>query len=193
MKPTDMLMCDHQIILRVIATAEKEVAHIRNTGDIHLQTVREITDFLLNFVDRCHHAKEEQHLFAIMYERGMPLDAGPLAVMRQHHDKGRAHAKALAEALATQGSLSAAAIASVKDNLSNYAALLRAHIDKEDSVLYRLANRLMNDTDQNVLAAAFERVEKGLGTGACEKYRAWSNALPGLPAGRFYAPIAVPA
>ena len=79
MKATEILKHEHQAILLVIAAVEKEVASIEKTGKTHVQTVREMADFLKNFVDRCHHGKEEKHLFVMMHERGMPLKAGPLA------------------------------------------------------------------------------------------------------------------
>jgi hemerythrin-like domain-containing protein len=60
MKATEILKREHQAILLVITAAEKEVASIVKTGRIQAQTVREMADFFKNFVDRCHHAKEEK-------------------------------------------------------------------------------------------------------------------------------------
>ena len=178
MKATDILKHEHQVILLVIGAAEKEVALIGKTGRIHAQTVREMADFLKNFVDRCHHTKEEKHLFALMHERGMPLDVGPLAVMLHEHEQGRGHVRAVAEAVAGKDEPSAAAIGRVKDNLSAYAELLRAHIDKEDHVLYPMADRLLSAADQKVLVEAFDRVEsEEMGEGVHEKYHAWIETL----------------
>ena len=181
MEATEILKHEHQAILLVIAAVEKEVASIEKTGKIHVQTVREIADFLKNFVDRCHHGKEEKHLFAMMHERGMPMENGPLAVMLHEHERGRACVRAVAEAVSGKGAPDAAAIRKAKENLAAYAQLLRAHIDKEDNVLYPMADRLLKPTDQKALAKAFDKVEsEELGAGVHEKYHAWIEKLAGV-------------
>jgi hemerythrin-like domain-containing protein len=177
-KATEILKHEHQAILVVLAAVEKEVASIAKTGKIHVQTVREMADFLKNFVDRCHHGKEERHLFVMLHERGMPMETGPLATMLHEHERGRACVRAIAEAVAGNGSPDAAAILKAKDNLAAYAHLLRAHIDKEDNVLYPMADRLLNAADQNALAEAFDRVEsEEMGEGVHERYHTWIETL----------------
>lgn len=180
MKATEILKHEHQAILIVIAAVEKEVAFIGKTGRIHAQTVREMADFLKNFVDRCHHGKEEKHLFAMLHERGMPMDSGPLAVMLHEHEQGRACVRAVAEAVAGDGAPDATAIRKAKENMAAYAQLLRAHIDKEDNVLYPMADRLLKPADQKTLAQAFDKVEsEEMGEGVHEKYHAWIETLVG--------------
>lgn len=174
MKATEILKQEHQAILLVIAQAEKEVASIEKSGTIHVQRVREMADFFQNFVDRCHHAKEEKHLFVGMQARGLPGDAPPLAVMLYEHEQGRACVRAIAEAVSGTAPPDAAAIQKAKENLAAYARLLRAHIDKENQILYTMADRILTPADQQALAEAFERVEsEELGEGVHEKYHAW--------------------
>ena len=180
MKATEILKHEHQAILLVIAAVEKEVASIEKTGRIHVQTVREMADFLRNLVDRCHHRKEEKHLFVMMQERGMPMETGPLAVMLHEHEQGRARVRAVAEAVAGKGTPDAAAIRKAKENLAAYARLLRAHIDKEDGVLYAMADRILSAHDQKSLCDAFDKVEaEEMGEGVHEKYHAWIETLAG--------------
>ena len=40
-----------------------------------------------NYVDRCHNQKEEQHLFPLLEQRGIPRQSGPLAVMLAEHEQ----------------------------------------------------------------------------------------------------------
>ncbi len=180
MKATEILMHEHQAILLVIDAAEKEVAFMKETGRIHAETIREMADFFKNFADRCHHAKEEKHLFALMHERGMPMEVGPLAVMLDEHEQGRAHVRAVAEAVAGKGEPTADAVRIAEENLAAYAELLRAHIDKEDLILYPMADRLLTPADQEALVDAFDKVEaEELGEGVHEKYHAWIKELVG--------------
>ncbi|MDO8755372.1 MAG: hypothetical protein Q7J80_15850 [Anaerolineales bacterium] len=88
--------------------------------------------------------------------------------------------RAVAEAVTGNGVPDAAAIRKAKKNLVSYARLLRAHIDKEDHVLYPMADRLLKSTDQKTLAQAFDKVEsEELGEGVHEKYHAWIEKLVG--------------
>jgi hemerythrin-like domain-containing protein len=178
MMPTETLKHEHQIILLVLDAAEREVRSIQNSGKVHAEELDRMLDFFRNFADRCHHAKEEELLFVKMQERGMPVRGGPIAVMLQEHDEGRRWVKAVADALPQASSGDASALTSVRSNLLAYVQLLRAHIDKEDNVLYPMADRLFTSEDQQVLTEAFEKVEaEEMGEGVHEKYHQLAHDL----------------
>jgi hemerythrin-like domain-containing protein len=171
MTPTEELKNEHRIILTVLDAAKREIDIIARTGTVREDIVLKLLDFIRNFADACHHAKEEKRLFVKMNERGMPLNAGPLAVMLREHEEGRRMIKAAAEALppAVQGDKRALQI--LKDGLAGYVDLLRAHIGKEDNILYPMADKLLTAYDQKALAEAFARVEaEETGAGVHEKY-----------------------
>jgi len=178
MTPTEILKHEHQVILRVLDAAEKEVASIKKNDTIHTSLVREMADFFRGFVDHCHHTKEEKHLFDLMHQRGMSMTSGPLAVMLREHEQGRACIRAIWEALPEEGEPDATATGKIRENLSAYASLLRSHIDKEDNVLYPMADRLLSRADQEALTSAFDRVEaEEMGEGVHEKYHQWVHKL----------------
>ena len=69
-------------------------------GD-HMTTFRfylDAVDFIRNYADRFHHAKEEDVLFVALVENGMPREHSPVAAMLMEHDQGRAFVKAMEEA-----------------------------------------------------------------------------------------------
>lgn len=178
MKPTETLMHEHQIILLGIGAAEREASHIAATGQIHADRIEQMLDLFPNFADRCHHAKEEKLLFVRMGERGMPAQGGPVAVMLQEHEMGRRFLRAAAEALPGARAGDAAAIAQVRDALGGYARLLRAHIGKEDNILFPMADRLFGEDDQRELEEAFDRVEaEEIGLGVHDKYHQMAHDL----------------
>ncbi len=180
MTPTEELKSEHRIILKVLDAAMREVDTIARTGTVREDVVLKIIDFVRNFADACHHAKEEKRLFVKMSERGMPLNAGPLAVMLHEHEEGRRLVKAAADALplASQGDKHALGI--LKDGLAGYADLLRTHIGKEDNILYPMADTLLTAADQKALTEAFARVEEvETGAGVHEKYHELAEELAG--------------
>ncbi|MGQ9731429.1 MAG: hemerythrin domain-containing protein [Candidatus Zipacnadales bacterium] len=171
MIPTQTLKHEHQIILMVLDAAEREVGRIQDSGTVNADTLEKIVDFFRNFADRCHHAKEETQLFAKMQEHGMPGDRGPIAVMLVEHDEGRRRVRAVAEALPEARRGDALATASITANLLAYVQLLRAHIDKEDNILYPMADQLFTPGDQRALTEAFEKIEaEEIGEGVHDKY-----------------------
>ena len=175
MTPTEELKHEHQIILLVLQRAEQMA---RSQSDLDAAELARIVEFLQGFADRCHHGKEEKHLFTRMAEHGFSFQQGPLAVMMLEHDQGRAHVRALAEALDRAGRGLPLDAAAVKARLGDYAKLLRDHIHKEDHILYPMADSAFSPEDQRALAEAFEKVEREeMGEGAHEKYHALAHRL----------------
>ena len=180
MKATDALKHEHQVILMVLGAAERHARAIAEGGSVDVERVASIVDFVRTFADRCHHAKEEDLLFARMTDRGFPRDVGPVAMMMHEHELGRAYIRAVDGALEAAGRGDAAAARTVGENLSSYARLLRAHINKEDTILYPMADEMLTDEDQAELEAAFARVEReAIGEGVHETYHRLAHELAG--------------
>jgi hemerythrin-like domain-containing protein len=178
MTPTEILKHEHKIVLLVLEGAEREAKIIQEKNSVHAEKIESLVDFFRNFTDRCHHGKEEKHLFVKMQERGMPGDTGPIAVMLHEHQEGRKKVAAMAEALIPAKNNNTSAIASVKENLFAYIELLRAHIDKEDNILFPMADQLFTAQDKKELMEAFEKVEaEEMGEGVHEKYHQLAHDL----------------
>jgi hemerythrin-like domain-containing protein len=180
MRPTDILTDEHKVILMVCDAAEREAQSMRAAGAADAERVAKMVDFFRTFADHCHHAKEEEHLFVMMGERGFPRDFGPVGMMLHEHKQSRANVKAVADNVAAAAAGDAAALSAVAENLLAYASLLRAHIYKEDNILYPMANQAFSEADQTALAAEFERVERDeIGADVHEKYHQIAHELAG--------------
>jgi len=178
MRPTETLKHEHQVILRVLDAAEREAQAMQERAEVRAERIEDMLDFFRNFADRCHHAKEEDLLFIRMEERGVPAHTGPIAVMLHEHDQGRQHLKAIVEALPRAEEGESPAVEAVRGHLLAYVRMLRAHIGKEDNILYPLADRVFRPQDQQSLTEAFERVEaEEIGEGVHEKYHQLARGL----------------
>jgi hemerythrin-like domain-containing protein len=178
MKSTDVLKHEHKIVLAVLEGAEREAQSIQATGKVDTDKVAKIVDFLRNFVDKCHHSKEEKRLFPTLQERGMPGDAGPIAVMMHEHALGRNEVAAIADALGRFTGGDTGAAQPLAEHLLAYAALLRGHIDKENNVLFAMADKVLSATDQEQLYKAFEVIEaEEIGEGVHEQYHQFAHEL----------------
>jgi hemerythrin-like domain-containing protein len=178
MTPTEVLKHEHKVIDLVLGAAEREAKATARQRRAEGDRVEKMLDFFVNFADRCHHAKEEKLLFARMRERGMSAQSGPLAVMLAEHEESRRRLGAVRGSLTQAAAGEAAAVASVSENLAAYVRLLRAHVEKEDGVLYPMADGMLSAEDQVELAEAFEKVEQEeTGEGVHEKYHHLAHEL----------------
>ncbi|MGE5234840.1 MAG: hemerythrin domain-containing protein [Acidobacteriota bacterium] len=178
MDPIETLMHEHKVILTFCDATVREAERLRSGGALHTERVERMLDFIRNFADRCHHLKEEDHLFARMAERGFPVQTGPVAMMLHEHELGRSHVRAVAEALPRAAAADGAALAAVADHLTAWAELLRAHIYKEDNILYPMARQALSAQDMAELEVSFEKVEREeMGEGVHERYHRFVHDL----------------
>ena len=178
MESTGTLRQEHRVI-EVVLTGLERIADAAERGRaVDRAKADRGLEILRNFADRCHHAKEEQHLFKAMEERGMSHQSGLIAVMLQEHDLGRSHVRAMLEAVPAASTGDAAAVRNFSQHAREYVGLLRQHINKEDNVLYPMAVQLLTDADDRRLVEAFEVVEREeMDGGAHEKYHTWAREL----------------
>lgn len=147
--PTETLREEHAVILRALDVLES--AARRQTGGAPVPDGwwEEIVHWLRTFADRNHHAKEETSLFPAMVKAGVPSEGGPIGVMLAEHVQGRA----LIQTIATGDAVRRAQAA------RQYVQLLRAHIDKENNVLFVMADGVLDEQVLKELARQFEAVE----------------------------------
>ena len=87
------------------------------------------------------------------------------------HEQGRAFVKGMADNVSEAAQGNSDALSKFTQNAHGYVQLLRAHIQKEDGVLFPMANKILSEDDQKRLMKAFEAVESDhMGTGTHEKY-----------------------
>lgn len=146
--PTARLMEEHRVIEKVLAALETA-----GRAKLPWRFYERAIEFIARYADGCHHAKEEGAYFPAMEERGLPRDGGPIGVMLYEHEEGRAHVRRMREFL-SRGEHDALR----KESLA-YAALLRAHIAKEDNVLFPIGRELLTEEDGARLRRAFAEVD----------------------------------
>lgn len=158
--PTGRLREEHEVILRALTLLERLGQRFEAGESVDREGLAWLREFFGTFADRCHHGKEEQHLFPALERQGIPREGGPLGVMLSEHEEGRALIRAMA-----QGDDRQAAAA-----IRQYVALLRAHIEKENGVLFPMAEHVLPAEEQHGLLLAFEAVEQGVaGPGVHER------------------------
>jgi hemerythrin-like domain-containing protein len=96
----------------------------------------------------------------------VPNKNGPIGQMLLEHAEGRKHIAAM-DASLQNGVLDGAAFAAAAEN---YITLLRAHISKENNILFPMGDRLLPAAQQQLLLKQFEEHEETvMGKGTHEK------------------------
>jgi hemerythrin-like domain-containing protein len=158
-QPTQVLREEHALILQALDALESKLAPVAAGEAADPAYFQKAVLFLRTFADQCHHGKEENLLFKTMVDRGFPLRGGPIAVMLSEHEAGRAFIRGMAEAAARLAQ-DAGAAGQLVENGRGYIQLLRAHIEKENNVLFPMADNVLSPEDQAHLSQAFEHFEE---------------------------------
>ncbi|MEW5902069.1 MAG: hemerythrin domain-containing protein, partial [Acidobacteriota bacterium] len=137
-----------------------------------------IAEFLTIFADKCHHGKEEDLLFPAMEAAGIPREGGPIGVMLAEHVQGRNIIKRLTAAVEGCQAQRSGAAAEFAAAARDYAQLLSQHIQKEDHVLYPMAEGRFSPEKDAELVEAFEDLERErIGPGKHEEFHALLHRL----------------
>jgi hemerythrin-like domain-containing protein len=171
MRPTAELSQEHQDILAMIGILAKMAVRLEAGTPVDAKDLEAAVDFIRVFADKCHHAKEEGHLFPEMERAGIPRGRGPIAVMLAEHEEGRKHVAAMARALRGAGKGHKKAMAAFAAAAQGYGELLTQHIFKEDNILYPMADNKLSPDQQASLEECFAEVEKNIvGEGKHEEF-----------------------
>ncbi len=174
-RATELLSDEHRVIERVLDIMEKLT---RVPVDTSLESWKRVLDFARHFADRCHHLKEEKILFPAMEEHGIPNEGGPIGMMLMEHEEGRSHVRSMLASMALIEAKDEAAQDSLVSSAKAYLRLLREHIQKEDEILFRMADDVIPAEEQKQLLRTFEEHEaRELGPGIHEKYLRVVEAL----------------
>jgi len=158
---TQVMVEEHQLILRMIALVERNTALLEAGHFRDWQFYLDAVDFIRNYADRFHHAKEEDVLFVELVKNGMPEKRSPIEAMHIEHEQGRAHVRAIEAATKQALAGEADREAIIVEHAKAYAALLRGHIEKEDTILYPLSERVLHaDVRERMLVAYAEAEAK---------------------------------
>jgi hemerythrin-like domain-containing protein len=161
MNSTKILKDEHRLIEKVIGALEKMVSSTKEGADFDLERLKKILQFSKTFVDWCHHGKEEDCLFPCLEKRGVPREGGPIGIMLEEHEQGRALVRQMGEHI---DQIESGQSAEFPDNhlislCDEYVQLLQQHIYKEDNILFNLADQSLTEEDEKEILKDYDQVE----------------------------------
>jgi hemerythrin-like domain-containing protein len=159
---TDVLIGEHQVIQRMLDVV-RELAHLLEVGaEVPPEMLDSVAEFLRVFGDE-HHRKEEQYLFPALGKRGAALDSMAIETFQREHDRARQLLSKMADAGAAYRERRPNADRRWGRFASEYASVLRRHLDKEQDVLYPAAEQLLSAEERRTLAEVLRKTSEERG------------------------------
>ncbi|MEK6832478.1 MAG: hemerythrin domain-containing protein [Nanoarchaeota archaeon] len=152
-KPTKLLSDEHKTILKVVEMLEEECNSLKEKN-IDKDFFIKVIDFIRNYADKFHHAKEEDILFKEMCKPNVEMHCNPVEQMLHEHNLGRNFVKNM------ELSLNKNDKNELVRNAREYIVLIREHIFKEDNILYPMADEALGKTAQESMAKKFAEIGK---------------------------------
>ena len=163
--PTDILEAEHHVIQKIVGAMAVLAEGLGAGHEPPVETLRTIVEFMRTFADKCHHGKEEAHLFPFLERRGVPARGCPIGVLIHEHGQGRTLVAQLAQATEAYASGDASARAAMTASLRGLMELYPSHIWKEEYLLFPMSNKVLGAADQQQLSEKFAEVEATVGRG----------------------------
>ncbi len=155
---TEHLMKEHQLILKYVDLLERyvELSAKNNESSLLFEKAPFFIQFIHEFADEFHHAKEENILFRYLEQPGVLSHCNPIPQMLNEHGKARELVLNMENALLSND------IDKLEVNGVQYARLLKEHIYKEDNILYPMGGRGLSDTAKSCLLKEYAETDERL-------------------------------
>ncbi|MGR3219474.1 MAG: hemerythrin domain-containing protein [Candidatus Anammoxibacter sp.] len=152
-KATTILSNEHKNISKVIEAVNAECAGLESGKETDKVFFEKTVEFIQNYADKFHHAKEENILFVELHKDGVEMHCDPIPQMLHEHDLGRGFVKGMIEGLNENSK------DTIVKNAKAYTDLIREHIFKEDNMLYPMADEALKSDAQESMLVKFTEEE----------------------------------
>lgn len=160
MEAIELMVKEHDNIRRVLKLIRNISYRVLNKDEYDLEDFPKIIDFVRTYADKHHHGKEEDILFETMKkDLEAVAKSGAITGMYIEHDMGRLYMANLEKALEEFVSGSDKARLDIIANAVSYANLLERHIEKENTALYKLAERMLKEDSKTFIDKESKKVE----------------------------------
>lgn len=166
MYASEDLLNEHEGILFGMEILEEMAKRVNGSGKVETSDVAEMVNFFRLFADKCHHGKEEGLMFPTMERVGIPNEDGPIGQMLTEHNEGRRYIALMGSSVENSTFDGSKFVEAAE----GYITLMRAHINKENGILFPLGDKAIPMEEQKQLLEKFEEFEEEvMGKGTHEK------------------------
>ena len=175
--PFHILKHEHRIIERVLRALDGVCLRIEAGYRVPAEALVEIVAFITTFADRYHHGNEEEFLFPALHRRGITREGGPLGAIEQEHQLERDLIEDLEHAIELYEDGDGEGAQHFVLAARAYLMTLVGHIEKEDSVLFRIGDEVLDDVEKRALAVSLTQAHAALGERTLQDYERLATEL----------------
>ena len=180
MKPTQKLEQEHRTIERVANACGVFSEMLQNGRKVPADVLRKLVEFLRVYGQE-YHQQEEEWLFSMLRQKGVPNGSCPIAVLSHEDNKLAVLVHQLANAVEAYSNSAGTVTGTLIDTLRALAELYPDHIWKEDYLLLPMAEKILSDGDQQVLAETLRMIDSAKGAAARQSVQQFSAAIKLCP------------
>ena len=151
---TNSLRRDHDLIEKVLSSMKATISLLKDGKTIPESILLPTIDFTKNFVDVCHHGKEEETLFPALAQTGMPTKMGPIARMLLEHQITKEIASKIEES--SREYISSGNPEKLIHDIEQYIEHVTDHLHKENNRLFMMADVRLEPHTEHVEKALTE-------------------------------------
>ncbi len=193
-KPTELLADEHKAVLQKLTTMERVLGNLDKKEQITAELTELTSFFKTDFW--VHFTKEEEALFPEM-ETFISRNEGPIGVMLEEHEDLRKTNETIQQVASDYlaGTASEEAKRTLREQGTHFIGVLRGHIDKEDNVLFSMAEAHLNPGQMDKIAGLFHKIDEAegkVGGGIADRGQVVIDALRGRRSCKDYFPNPVP-
>lgn len=169
MEATEGLRKEHEEIKKALSILYQIHLSIDSAKAVEPSDIDELFDFFETFADKRHHRKEESALFPMLEAHGVSREGGPVTRMLYEHRLARSILMEMEESLDSCKTGEKDSWARLSKLMLDYVELLSSHINKEDNILFPIANEKIKDFEREELLKKFNEIEQDLSDQEKEK------------------------
>jgi len=172
MQMTSFLKMEHKKIKAMLQIISRICLQIETGKKVVPEHLEIAVEWISGFADKRHHAKEEKLLFPALEIAGIPVKHGPVGCMLEEHEISRGYVRKMRRAVEDLRHGMADAKSAFLEAARAYTGLLEQHIDKEDNILYQMANSFLSPEQQRQLELSCGDVEAERGRDELNRFDA---------------------
>ena len=160
MTPTENLINEHKKINELLDIMSKIALKIKSKDVFYPNDVEEVVKYLINIIENSHHGKEDDVFYPELISSGIPKETAPLSIINYEHLISVNYLKDISSCVENckigndfSGELLA-------DSLTNYVIAIKNHIQREEEIVFPIANEVFSIEKQNDILQRFEIIEQ---------------------------------
>jgi hemerythrin-like domain-containing protein len=177
MSAIEKLIDEHHLISRMVNVLTVLHKRLENDDDADVNVLADVVDFFRMFVDKNHHAKEEDALFPTLERRAINPEGCTIQSLKSEHEQARILTTSLSDAIGQYEIGDSSAKSKISVTIRSSIDLYNDHVWRENILLFPKAEKALQESELNDVTKNYGEIEKRLGTDFRHRYEQLLDAL----------------